>query len=183
MIRMMITNWIMKSKKETNKEEAGMLTPTLKKYDIIDVKDRIRFHTHNDFLDSCFGEHGNPQLAVHNVNSNCRVWMPKFLKDRYGNPKATASGWINEKNADESIIITTAPKPEDNKWHFSPEYITLVFAMDGAVGDYYFRGAYVEDASKNSECSVVFRRVATRVRLIGNPVRDIELLDDDRASF
>lgn len=160
-----------------------MLTTHLKKYDIIDVADKIRFHTHNDFLDSCFGEHGNPQVAVQDVNSKCRIWMPKFAVDSYGKPKAVSSGWINEKNGDESVIITTAPTVDPNNKHLPLDYITLIFAMDGSAGDYTFRGAYVEDQNKSTDQAFFFRRIATRVQLIGNPVRNIKLLDEDRSAF
>lgn len=142
-------------------------------YDTLSVDDRIPFHTHYDVCDKCFGMHIGNTRAKMLINDSCCVWMPKHIKDG----KRAASGSLNQLlSADMLKTKEITPRITDN-----PGYIRLIFGMDGGTGDYYFRGAFMEDRSRSDAYTRYFDRVATKVRLIGNPVTDIELLDDIRA--
>lgn len=54
----------------------------------------------------------------------------------------------------------------------------LIFAKDPDGGEYIFRGVYVRDGEKSKPNHDVSKRIATRVKLIGEPTYDIELLDE-----
>ena len=53
----------------------------------------------------------------------------------------------------------------------------LIFAKEPNGGDYIFRGVYVRDVDKSSPNHRVSKRIASKVRLIGDPTYDIELMD------
>lgn len=147
-----------------------------KKFEILDVADEHHFRTHIDILDGCFGQHGNLQSAGQEINEIYNVWMPKFLKHKNGKSKKANKHWTNEIDDSGDVIITTTDEENPKIKHYSLNHRTLVFGKTGYQKFYTFRGVYVEDQEKGTDRKVVFRRVAKKVRLIGETVKEIELL-------
>ena len=58
--------------------------------------------------------------------------------------------------------------------------VTLIFAKEPQGGPYIFRGAYVENTEKTGPKHYVSTRVGTKIKLIGQPSENIEILDDFR---
>ena len=58
----------------------------------------------------------------------------------------------------------------------------LIFAKEPNGGEYIFRGVYVRDGEKSKPNHDVSKRIATKVKLLGSPVYDVELLDTIQAS-
>ncbi len=52
-----------------------------------------------------------------------------------------------------------------------------IFAREPLNGPILFRGVFVPDNEKSTYKHYVFSRIATRIRIIGNPAYDIEMLD------
>ena len=53
----------------------------------------------------------------------------------------------------------------------------LIFAKAPGKHGYMFRGVYIRDGEKSKPNYDVSKRIATKVRLVGDPAYDIELLD------
>lgn len=151
-----------------------------KRYDVLDANKDIHFHTHEQLLDECFGEHHNLFEVDYEINDSCRVYMPKILTDRNGNPKAVSSGWTNSIDSTNTVFKSVSPVGEPFYECKASDYVSLIFAMLKNDGDYQFLGAFVDDANECDGHIFTSKRIATKVRLIGNPVYDIELLDEDR---
>lgn len=159
-----------------------------KTYEIIDANSKIHFSGHAGVLNECFGlginKYGHQQgLWVPEGEKNWIVWFPKILKDKKGYPKAGSSGWINSISVDGMTINERLV--DKNKVDYLTEggypndLLRLVFAYDSDSGDYIFRGVFVGNNLATKERSHIFTRIATKVRLLGNPVHDIEILDED----
>ncbi|MBR2524767.1 MAG: HNH endonuclease [Clostridiales bacterium] len=156
-----------------------------KRIDILDASSRNCFFRINiDVINECFGANRDvyrnacyPQgkhryIPGTKPGEKYVAWMPKM----YGN----SSGWKNSISPDDSIIYEVA----DNNLHYDwidsekhdLDFMRLVFVKPDPVLPYMFKGVFVID--KTDFLDHTYRRIATRVRLIGNPVTRIELLDN-----
>ena len=116
------------------------------------------------------------QQAKLKINDTTFIWFPKIEKDRKGNVKNNRSGWKNYYNEDCSIVTTEPNEPQSirDEKHMT----TLIFIMFG-YHEYRFVGEFKKDMSQCTDYKHVNIRIATRVKLIGNPVYKIELLDNE----
>ena len=159
-----------------------------KKYEIIKVDDKIHFHGHDFVLNECFGagikKYGH-QKALWRPDGieTWEVWFPKILRDKNEHPKATDSGWVNSISIDGiTISERLVDMQKEDYWPiegFAEDLIRLVFAYDCESEDYIFRGAFVGNNEATEGRNHIFTRIATEVRLLGNPVYGIELIDKD----
>lgn len=148
--------------------------------------DRCCFRTNVDVLNDCFGTKKShyfmasyPQKKGEtfngaNTDDKFFVWMPKF----FGN----SSLWDNGITSDGNLIYEIAEKERTSDWVDEGKYdisaVRLVFAKTDSKSPYQFVGAF---ATFNVEhCNHLYIKVASKVRLLGNPVSEIELLDDYR---
>lgn len=163
-----------------------------KKYELIDANNKLHFHGHDGVLNECFGvgvkKYGHQQGTWKPAGvDKWMVWFPKILKDKKGYPKAGSSGWINSISIDGVTInerLIDKDKPDYlSKEGYSKDFVRLVFAYDSDSGDYIFRGVFVGNNAATKDRNHIFTRIATKVRLIGNPVYDIEILDKDYSSL
>ena len=155
--------------------------------EILDVNDRkYSFRTNIDVLNECFGAgRSNYMRAIFpqkrdeyygeiNTHEKFKVWMPKL----YGN----SSLWQNTVSEDGNTIyeIAEAERTEDwmDKRKHNLDSIRLVFLKPDPHKPYYFAGAFINGKMDHLHHSYI--RIATKVRLIGNPVTQVELLDDFR---
>ena len=158
-----------------------------KRFDILDANDPdCSFRINIDVLNECFGANVSmfmqacwPQkrdMTIPGTKPGDKffVWMPKLFKNK--------SEWKNSISADGSMIYEVAEPTLKEDWMLTNKHdlegIRLVFAKLADNGPYRFVGAFVCDQMNNLAHS--YKRIATRVRLIGDPVRMIELLDDNR---
>lgn len=154
-----------------------MDNPKAKIIDVLSADENRKFHTHIELLDACLGRHGGAVRAKYWVNGKFSVWMPKIQKDRYGNFKPAASGWINYITADRETVTTVSPSAEEAP---DTDEVTLIFAMLPGEKDYTFLGAYMNDVSGSFDGKTyVLKRVAKKVEFVGNPCENVKLLDEE----
>ena len=148
--------------------------------------DRCIFRTNVDVLNDCFGTNKThyfmasyPQKRGEifqgvNTDDNFFVWMPKF----YDN----SSLWDNGITADGNLIYEIAEKERTSDWVDEGKHdvnaVRLVFAKSNQKSPYQFVGAFV--MANMDYCHHLYIKIASKVRLIGDPVSGVELLDDYR---
>ena len=158
-----------------------------KRLDYLDVNDSAcQFRINVDVLNEAFGfgesmlmKAGYPrnsQESIPGINpgDRFRIWLPKL----YGNK----SGWHDVLSDDGKHFYE---KSEDSKaldWmdvdDSGSKVLSLIFVQEKRNSPYRFVGVF--KAGKMEHLNHTFDRIATRVKLIGNPVNKIELLDDIR---
>jgi hypothetical protein len=57
----------------------------------------------------------------------------------------------------------------------------LIFAKDPKGGPYIFRGVYLKNKEKSTHKHHVYDRIGTKVRLVGQPSEELDILDDFRS--
>ena len=159
------------------------LTILPKRFEILDVYNpRCSFRINIDVINECFGANRGMYMRacypdrsfIPGTNRKDRfcAWMPKLYTN--------ASGWKNSISYDGKTIFEVAEDDKQHDWTEETilplDIIRLVFVKATAKDPYRFVGAFVLD--KNKHLDHTYRRIATKVRLIGNPVTHIELLDD-----
>ena len=163
------------------------LTILPKRFEILDANDEnCSFRINIDVLNECVG--ANRKIYMHacypqrkdefilgtEPDDKFFVWMPKL----YGN----SSEWKNTVSSDGNIIYEVAEKTRHKDWIDEGKHdvtgIRMVFVKPSPKAPYRFAGVFVSDKMDFLHHS--YRRIATKVKLIGNPVTRIELLDDTR---
>ncbi len=160
-----------------------------KRFDILDANDTYcSFRINIDVLNECFGagrssyrnacfpQGKNKTIAGVKSGDKFLVWMPKL----YGN----SSEWKNFVADNGDTIKEIAEPSRHSDWTDDDKHpldtIRLVFVKPTPSRSYQFIGAFVTD--KMEYLNHTYKRIATRVKLIGNPVCCVELLDDRRRS-
>lgn len=157
-----------------------------KRFDILDANDeRCKFRINIDVLNEAFGANrsiymhacypqGKGVITGSQPGDKFLVWMPKL----YGN----SSEWKNSVVDNGNTILEIAESSRHSDWmevgKHPLEAIRLVFVKPSPSSWYQFAGAFVNDKMEHLNHS--YKRIATRVKLIGNPVNEVELLDDKR---
>lgn len=178
---------------EIIQEEVSMAKLQVKEkcVDTLDANDpKCQFRNTIDILNECFGLNRKANRRASYPQSGPTgdkwiagtrgekffVWMPKL----YSN----TSEWGNSINDDGTIIYEIAEPGRNEDYLFTagntkPAFYMnrLVFAKESTEAHYRFVGVFVADSYEYKRH--VFRRIATRVKLIGNPVTRIEILDSD----
>lgn len=160
-----------------------------KSVDILDVTSKeCCFKNNIDVLNECFGakrslymnasypQKRNDFIREINTNDKIIVWMPKL----YGN----SSQWKNSISDDGTIIYEIAEEGLTKDWmdtgKHDLEAIRLVFVKESPRDPYRFVGAFKSGSMKYLNHTYI--RVATKVRLIGDPVLQVELMDDSQTT-
>lgn len=167
------TNQIRKQSKQND----GPNNVVSGKIDLLDAKDRLQFFRINEVLNACFGtDYAAWMKGVWPLNETYWCWFPKLVRTLKDEPATNGctnviSGDWNTLIYDEhkDTVADTSNDPHDDK--------SIVFAREPDNGPILFRGIYVYDREKSSYKHYVHRRIATRIRIIGNPAYDVELLD------
>ena len=150
----------------------------------LDANKKMHFRTHLDVLAECFGfflkshQRGTWRLPQ---NEEWMVWFPHETSS--GVPQKGIE-WVNTISPDNTNIYErsiTSSKDYIYDFPYMKDCIRLVFMKCSNKGSYVFKGAFVGNPAKMKDGEHTFTRIATRVRLHGNPVYDIELLDEDRS--
>ncbi len=152
--------------------------------EVLDASKHIEFKSIFEAINACIGTHytGWMKACYPSVNGNSkfRMWFPKLAKTKDGEKVSAAFDCVNTISDDWNQLVF-----EDLKK--SPDYVEepeniykgydLIFAKD-TDGGYLFRGVYVYDEDNSRGNKSVSKRIATKVRLLGNPTNDIELIDN-----
>ncbi len=159
-----------------------------KRFDILDSNDNdCQFRINIDVLNEAFGI-GRSMFAKAcypdtkggffpgtKPGDKFFIWMPKL----YGN----SSDWKNVISEDGNEIYEVAENNRHEDWINektidSVENMRIVFVKPNLKSPYRFVGVF--RTTKITYCNHTYERIATKIRLIGNPVTQIELLDDYR---
>ena len=102
------------------------------------------------------------------------IWMPKLYPNQ--------SEWETSLQNDDSEIHEDAAQARHEDWigirKHELSVLRLTFVKDTPKSPYRFMGVY--RLTKMDHLHHTYERIATRVRLIGDPVDKVELLDDFR---
>ena len=126
------------------------------------------------YAKACYPDKRNESFSGNNPNDRFIIWMPKL----YSN----SSEWKNTLYHGGIEIHEDAEETRHVDWIETEKHdltvLRIVFVKPDLRSPYEFAGVY--QSEKMNYLYHTFKRIATRVRLIGNPVVRIELLDDDR---
>ena len=154
-----------------------------KRLEVLDAAQHIEFNSIYEAINACVGKNYTGWMKACYPSANgdfkFRMWFPKLAKVKDGENVSAAFDCINTISDDwNKIIFEDLKRSPDFKE--DPENIyrgyDLIFAKD-TNGGYLFRGVFIYDEANSKGNKFVSKRVATKVRMLGNPAEDIELLD------
>ncbi len=152
-----------------------------KKYDVLDAGQNMSFHSIYEAINDCMGTSytGWMKACWPNVHGNgkFRLWFPKLARIKDGQNVAESFDCVNTISADWNELVFDDLKKRHSDMDDKYTGYDLIFAKD-VDGEYIFRGLFVWDKDKSTPNHDVSRRVASKVKLIGDPVIDIEPLDE-----
>lgn len=144
--------------------------------DEIDAKDKLEFYRINEVLNTCFGTDYDAWMkATWKLNDKYSCWFPKLtytLKD-----EPAAFGCVNAISEDWNTLIYDELKDSVADTSNDNHDTAIIFAREPNNGPILFRGVYEYNRELSSYKHYVHKRIATKIRIIGNPAYDIELLD------
>ena len=149
---------------------------------ILDVKEKRSFDSIYEALNAAVGtDYTGWMKATWPGKYNSlpfRIWFPKLAETRNGELVASSNDCLNTISEDWNEVVYDDLKKRHVEGGERYTGSTLIFAKEPKGGPYIFRGAYVEDFEKSEPNHYVHKRIATKVRLIGKPAYDIELIDE-----
>ena len=157
-----------------NSEEASV---SYGRIDHLDAKDRIQFYRINEVLNTCFGTDYQAWMkGTWPLSDYYWCWFPKLVKTIKDEP--ATFGCINVISEDWNTLtyIETKDTAADTSNDLHNDR-AIIFAREPDNGPILFRGVYAYDREQSSYKHYVYRRVASKIRIIGNPAYDIEMLD------
>lgn len=158
-----------------------------KRLDMLDVNDEsCKFRINIDVLNEAFGvgrsmyakacypDKKNVFFSGNKPGDRYIIWMPKLYSNN--------SEWKNSLYIGGLEIHEDAEDTRHEDWMDSGKLdlslLRLVFVKPNPQSPYVFSGVY--KSGKMNYLHHTYERIATKVRLIGDPVHKIELLDDSR---
>lgn len=109
-----------------------------------------------------------------------RLWFIQLAKTQNGKLIPAANDCLNTISADWNEVVYDDLKNSDAPGEYNPySGYSLIFAKE-PNGSYVFCGAFISDMGKSHPNHHVYKRIGTKVKLIGKPAHDIEILDDFR---
>lgn len=153
-------------------------------YRILNASEKISFKKKIDAINWCTAKNYDDiawQQACwpsNRTKNEFRIWFPKLAEKKNGNYLPTSDGFVNYLSDDWDFFYFDNLNSENRTYNPKEGYlgINILFAKDFS-GDYIFRGVYRIDFEKSGPNHLVHKRIATRIKLIGNPVQRYEMLD------
>ena len=152
---------------------------------ILDVADNISYEKIYDAINETVGTSYTGWMKATWPSSYpdlpFRLWFPKLAETKNGQLVSAAFDCVNTISDDWNEVIfddlkDTPVGSKDVRYNG----ISLIFAKEPKGGPYIFRGAFIDDAEKSRPKHHVSKRIGTKVKLIGQPANQIEILDDFR---
>lgn len=155
-------------------------------YRILDVNDKRSFQKKIEANNWCTEKGYDNSIAWqpacwpsnHPKSSDFRIWFPRLSPMKNGIYVPATNDCVNYLSDDWNYFYFddlqerhSSEKQED--WYLGPD---LIFAKD-VDGGYVFRGVFKTDIEKSRPNHFVSKRIATKIKLIGKPVRAFELID------
>ena len=159
-----------------------------KRFDVLDANDdncqfRINIDVLNEafgvgrsmFAKACYPDTKGGFIPGTEAGDKFFIWMPKL----YSN----SSEWKNVVSEDGNEIYEVAESIRHEDWindenQDRVENMRIVFVEPDPKSSYKFVGVF--RSSKVTHCNHTYERIATKIRLIGNSVTKVELLDNCR---
>ena len=151
---------------------------------ILDTKDNIKFHTIYEAINYCAGTNYTGWMKAcwpeYRPQDGFRIWFVKLAVKKNGEYVPGVTGCINKLIDDgkcfvfDDIRTSSDGDGEEKYWGYD-----LLFTKNKGE-DYVFSGVFIKDRNETRPYHSVSRRVATRVKLSGNPARDMVLLDEEK---
>ena len=147
------------------------------KYEILDANKSVYFKDIRDALKNIVGQ---PSYSCfwpsHDGNGKFRIWFPEIADGYYVLKQEV------EISKDWNLIIRKEKYGLLSQRGICFTGYNLVFVKEPDFGPYVFRGVYVRDDIQSSYYETVYKRIATRVRIVGENAIDIEILDEIKPS-
>ena len=148
------------------------------KIDVLDAKDKICFYKITDILNTCFGtDYLAWMKGTWPLSDYYWCWFPKLVRTIKDEP--ATFGCINVISEDwntityietKDTVADTCNDPHDDRG--------IVFAREPDNGPILFRGVYVFDKEQSSYKHYIYKRISTKIKIIGNPAYDIKMQDN-----
>ena len=159
------------------------LNNSSKHMEILDASLHIEFNSIYEAINACVGTNYTGWMKAcypaANGDFSFRMWFPKLAKIKDGEKVSAAFDCVNTISDDWNQVVfedlKRSPDYEEKPENIYKGY-DLIFAKD-PDGGYLFRGVFVYDEKISKGNKFVSKRIATKVRMIGEPAKDIELLD------
>lgn len=155
-------------------------------YRIIDANDNVTFRTKTEAINWCTGSDYDLKNAWRPAcwpsnrpkNKEFRIWFVKLAVMNNGEYIPGVEGCIN-KLIDNGNCFIFDDIRTDRVNNGGTEFLgyNILFTKDSG-DDYVLRGVYLLDSQKSHPNHHVFKRIATKLKLIGKPAEKLELVDD-----
>lgn len=146
------------------------------KIDVLDADEKVCFYKVADVLNACFGtDYLAWMKATWKLNSEYRCWFPKLVKTLKDEP--AAYGCVNVISEDWNTLVFDDRKTDAEDYRDVHREYRIIFAREPDNGPILFRGIYIPDEKESTYKHYVFNRIATKIRIVGDPAYDIEILN------
>ncbi len=148
---------------------------------ILDVSERRAFSTIYEAINWCVGTEyrywGRACWPSVHPDDGFRMWFTQLAYIERGRYVPAVNNCLNLIccNGNYHVFDRIGPIEPDSKASHKWKY-DLIFSKE-VGGNYYFRGVFIGDYVHSSPNHHVSQRIATKVKLIGCPARQLELLD------
>ena len=148
-----------------------------RRIDHLDAADKLEFYRIDEILNTCFGTNYQAWMkGTWPLNDYYWCWFPKLVKSIKDEP--ASNGCINVISEDWNTIIYDETKDTVADTSNDPHNDrAIVFAREPDNGPILFRGVYAFDKELSSYKHYIYKRASTKIRIIGNPAYDIEMLN------
>lgn len=150
---------------------------------IIDVNQKLAFNSIFEAINEIIGtdykgwQQGCWPSSKGSTETNFRIWFPKLAKKRGGELFPASNDCLNVLSDDwnEMVYDKLNRSPVLDEVYYTGYDIIVAKEPNGK---YIFRGVYRLDKSKTYHNHYVSKRIGTKIKLIGNPVYKIEIMDE-----
>ena len=152
---------------------------------VLDSANPIEFRTMREALSYSLskGFDGWQQSCwpTRNGNGKFRIWFPQLANMNQEKKVAASNNCVNVLSDDWNTLTYDDLRKTNEEFQFKG-IINLIFAREPHKGPYIFRGVFLLDEENSSPNHYIYRRIGTKVRMIGKPAYDIEIVDEPPAS-
>lgn len=159
-------------------------------YRILDVNDHVSFKKKIEAINWCTEKDYDKNIAWQQAcwpsnrpkSYDFRIWFPRLAPKKNGEYIPATNDCVNYLSEDWNYFFFDDLRKDRKSAEPADRYLglDLIFAKD-VDGDYIFRGVYMIDLNKSKPNHFLYKRIATKIKLIGKPVERFEILDSIEA--